>query len=213
MKKIIIYIITAIFLVNIALAQTEIRYIGVCDVNGICENKENHQNCPQDCFSGQKDNYCDGISDSVCDLDCTSQADPDCEPIFTLWQKIVYTLKKPFIEIQSLRPEMQKAYYTIIAGSAVIIIAIIFLLIILGYKVNIYRKQKIVQEMPTSKPPKIKELLKPIKLSPETQKYYNLLENPIKKLIDAGFTKEEIRKKLEDYKWPKEVIDKLFQNL
>ncbi|MBW2978054.1 hypothetical protein KY331_04370 [Candidatus Woesearchaeota archaeon] len=220
--KTIIYLIIAIFLVNITLAQVEVRYLGVCKGNGICENKENYQNCPQDCFSGQKDNYCDSISDNICDPDCPSQADPDCEPTVTSWQKIVYAIKKPFIDIKSLRPAMQRAYYIIIAGSAVIIVAIMILLIISAHKINMYRKQRPVQEikgvkMPTSKPPKIKELLKPekkpIKLSLEMQKYYNVLEKPVKRLISAGYKKEEIKTRLEKEKWPKEVLDTLFKKL
>jgi hypothetical protein len=30
--------------------EAEIEFVGVCDANGICEDKENYQNCPQDCL-------------------------------------------------------------------------------------------------------------------------------------------------------------------
>ena len=185
MKKT-IYLIITIFLINIALAQVEVRHIGICNGNEICENKENHQNCPQDCLSGQKDGYCDGIPDNICDIDCPSQSDPDCEPKISLWQKIVYSIKKPFIDIKSLRPTMQKAYYIIITGSAIIIIAIIILLIILALKIDKYRREKLIQEikglkMPTTTPPKIKELLKPEK-------------KPIKKIKPKIKPKKEVKK-------------------
>ncbi|MBW2978051.1 hypothetical protein KY331_04355 [Candidatus Woesearchaeota archaeon] len=168
MKKSIIYLIIAIFLINTALAQIEIIQANICNGDNTCNNKENHQNCPQDCLSGQKDNYCDNVIDDICDPDCSSQADSDCEPKTTLWQRIVYAIKKPFIDIKSSRPAMQKAYYIIIAGSATLIVAIIILLIISALKIDKYRKQRLIQEikgikMPKSKPPKIKELLKPEK--------------------------------------------------
>jgi hypothetical protein len=52
---------------------------GICNENGICQGLENYRNCPGDCPSGSKDNYCDGLKDGVCDMDCTGGEDPDCE--------------------------------------------------------------------------------------------------------------------------------------
>ena len=97
MKKT-IYLIITILLASLALAQVEVRYIGICNGNGVCESKENYQNCPQDCLSGQRDAYCDGMIDNICDSDCPSQADQDCKPEITLWQNIIYSIKKPFIK-------------------------------------------------------------------------------------------------------------------
>ncbi|PIU29620.1 hypothetical protein COT07_04995 [Candidatus Woesearchaeota archaeon CG07_land_8_20_14_0_80_44_23] len=34
--------------------------------------------CPQDCPSGGKDGYCDGVKDGICDPDCQKNQDPDC---------------------------------------------------------------------------------------------------------------------------------------
>ncbi len=46
-----------------------------CDISG----GENFGNCPQDCSSGGKDSYCDGITDGKCDSDCSQDEDSDCK--------------------------------------------------------------------------------------------------------------------------------------
>ncbi|MEM2918269.1 MAG: hypothetical protein QXY62_02070, partial [Candidatus Altiarchaeota archaeon] len=49
-----------------------------CKIDGICSKDENFGNCPEDCPSGARDNYCDEIKDGICDPDCPRYADPDC---------------------------------------------------------------------------------------------------------------------------------------
>ncbi|MFW5852476.1 MAG: hypothetical protein ACOCUR_00425 [Nanoarchaeota archaeon] len=53
---------------------------GICEPcsEGLCNNIENHLTCPDDCSSGDKDNYCDLQRDGVCDPDCVHY-DFDCE--------------------------------------------------------------------------------------------------------------------------------------
>jgi hypothetical protein len=46
--------------------------------DGICDETENYANCPNECPSGGKDNYCDAIKDGLCDPDCLQGLDPDC---------------------------------------------------------------------------------------------------------------------------------------
>jgi hypothetical protein len=46
--------------------------------DGDCDTHENYLICPEDCPSGALDYYCDGISDDICDPDCTTETDPDC---------------------------------------------------------------------------------------------------------------------------------------
>lgn len=46
--------------------------------DGICGMFENTANCPMDCPSGERDEYCDGQRDGKCDPDCVGAADPDC---------------------------------------------------------------------------------------------------------------------------------------
>lgn len=55
-----------------------IKKIDSCNADGNCDDNENHQTCPQDCLSGQADNYCDGYIDNICDPDCEEKNDPDC---------------------------------------------------------------------------------------------------------------------------------------
>ncbi len=51
-----------------------------CNGNGICEIDEGeyYKNCPEDCKSGGRDNYCNRVLDGVCDPDCMGVGDPDC---------------------------------------------------------------------------------------------------------------------------------------
>lgn len=45
--------------------------------------EENYKLCPIDCVSGSEDNYCDKVSDGLCDPDCISEEDPDCPGILS----------------------------------------------------------------------------------------------------------------------------------
>jgi len=62
--------------------------------NSICESfppyNENFGNCPKDCPSGSKDNYCDKRADNICDPDCMQEGDIDCiKPRVSLWIYVV----------------------------------------------------------------------------------------------------------------------------
>ena len=210
MKKTILYLIIAILLVNFAFAQIEIRHIGICDGNEVCEGQENSQNCPQDCAQGQADNYCDGIADGICDPDCTTQADPDCRLEPTLFEDVVYeTIRKPLADFQSLRQPMKNAYYTIFVGVAVTLISTITLISIiikLGLlkllKKDIYKlkRERIV-----------KKLKKGIKLSPEAEKQYNIHRLTILAYLEKGLTKTQIKSKLFEKDLPGNVIDEVLK--
>ncbi len=47
--------------------------------NGMCNKDENYGSCPQDCESGRRDGYCDGVKDGRCDPDCPEERDADCK--------------------------------------------------------------------------------------------------------------------------------------
>ena len=52
----------------------------VCNEDITCNSpRENYKNCPQDCSSGSKDDYCDQKKDDICDSDCTKATDIDCK--------------------------------------------------------------------------------------------------------------------------------------
>lgn len=53
-------------------------FTDTCD-NSVCEAHESYENCPKDCPSGEKDDYCDGIEDNICDPDCSEEQDVDCK--------------------------------------------------------------------------------------------------------------------------------------
>ena len=62
---------------------TTIRFVGEnkkCNFNFKCEREggENHATCPQDCYSGTADGYCDQKIDGRCDPDCQTGSDVDC---------------------------------------------------------------------------------------------------------------------------------------
>jgi len=50
-----------------------------CDMDGTCDEDEDHFSCPVDCKSGSADGVCDSVSDGTCDPDCSASGDPDCE--------------------------------------------------------------------------------------------------------------------------------------
>jgi len=62
---------------------TTIRFVGEnkrCNFNLKCEPQggENFITCPQDCYSGSADGYCDQKLDGRCDPDCQTGSDVDC---------------------------------------------------------------------------------------------------------------------------------------
>lgn len=46
--------------------------------NSLCDAGEDHKTCPGDCKSGERDGYCDKITDALCDPDCGRTEDEDC---------------------------------------------------------------------------------------------------------------------------------------
>ena len=52
-------------------------YADTCG-NKACEEHESYESCTKDCSSGSRDDFCDGISDGICDHDCSIKTDVDC---------------------------------------------------------------------------------------------------------------------------------------
>jgi hypothetical protein len=99
-KKVVtlLVILFAIFVINISITATKgysiiseqkfntisndvpkVPYIQACNPDGICTGTENNRICSLDCPSGGKDNFCDTITDGVCDPDCLNgKGDYDC---------------------------------------------------------------------------------------------------------------------------------------
>ncbi|PIO04682.1 hypothetical protein COT47_07990 [Candidatus Woesearchaeota archaeon CG08_land_8_20_14_0_20_43_7] len=55
-----------------------IQFANTCD-NNVCDKHETFETCDIDCRSGQKDGYCDGVDDTICDPDCAQSEDDDCD--------------------------------------------------------------------------------------------------------------------------------------
>lgn len=66
--------------------------VDLCDKNFICQGYENYLSCPLDCPLAASDEYCVNKKDGVCDPDCLTGADPDCELSLDKRKK-VFTLK------------------------------------------------------------------------------------------------------------------------
>jgi len=49
--------------------------------DSLCNFPETYTGCPQDCPSGGKDEYCDGMQDGKCDTDCRRGEDADCNAL------------------------------------------------------------------------------------------------------------------------------------
>lgn len=93
----------------------------------ICSIGENYLNCPQDCSSGSRDGYCDGLKDEKCDPDCTLQGTPEKDPDCLLsTTTTVIPVTSTTTTIPGGKPSSSIfIYITIIA---VIVVAVAFLL-------------------------------------------------------------------------------------
>jgi hypothetical protein len=69
---------TVIIVITPTLTITTTTLFKITCGDGICDEKENFLNCPQDCKSGSLDGYCDEVEDGICDEDCSNDTDPDC---------------------------------------------------------------------------------------------------------------------------------------
>jgi hypothetical protein len=58
--------------------EIDVGYLAKVCGNGVCNDHESYADCLEDCKSGSKDDYCDGIKDFICDVDCVHGIDPDC---------------------------------------------------------------------------------------------------------------------------------------
>ncbi len=125
-----------------------------CNYNFVCEPQrgENFGNCPQDCSSSGKDNYCNPIGNVVCDPDCEPGQDPDCEEgaTTTIITATSSTTVPPVTTLPPEKPEDNGGY----------LIYLIALLIILPTAFLIYRKTKTGEIKKEKKELEVKEWVK-----------------------------------------------------
>jgi hypothetical protein len=62
----------------------DVSKYATCNHDNVCGLNENYNTCPEDCPSGSRDEYCDGIKDGRCDLDCIPEKDVDCRDYFVI---------------------------------------------------------------------------------------------------------------------------------
>ena len=68
-------------------------FSNVCG-DGNCQNHESYEICPEDCLSGEKDDYCDELKDNKCDPDCLGKnLDIDCENLKKTEKNISQNIK------------------------------------------------------------------------------------------------------------------------
>jgi hypothetical protein len=119
------------------------KSLDICNSNGICDTaSETYLNCPQDCPLDKPDGWCTQMSDGICDPDCVSGLDPDCnskpvkypENTPANQETITTTLPSP----QSKKTE-DAASYILLIGAIVIVFASL-----IAYRST--QKRKIIKE-------------------------------------------------------------------
>ena len=99
-----------------------------CNSNLVCDSNENFMICPQDCKSGSKDDYCDEISEGVCDPDCTFEEDKDCteeiEPVEKIKKEEIKEVEKEIEE------EPEEGINVFVWGIVIFLIIMVVVLIV-----------------------------------------------------------------------------------
>jgi len=100
--------------------------------NGTCDANENFKNCPEDCPSGGKDGYCDGVKDGKCDPDCLKGIDPDCECKIPWWLVILIII---LILILILVLWKKPGHWQWVAIGIIILIIILLILLFMLWRI------------------------------------------------------------------------------
>lgn len=95
--------------------------------NKICEDYESYESCTRDCSSGSADDFCDEVTDGICDPDCYGKADADCE--YVKAKGNASAIAKPSVEEESFEEAKigKKPNYLIWTLAVLAIVAFILL--------------------------------------------------------------------------------------
>lgn len=104
-------------------------FADVCG-DGSCQFHESYENCPEDCPSGLKDDFCDMVEEGECDPDCGVGVDPDCEEEFVVETKdpkpeIKEGLREEPVRVEKEAKENKISLMYYIIPSLVVILIII----------------------------------------------------------------------------------------
>lgn len=122
-------------------------FADVCG-DGSCQFHESYEDCPGDCPSGLRDDFCDMVEDKKCDPDCSLKMDTDCEEEFVVETK--EPEKESEIKEESVKAEgrvkedkISLMYYII---PSLFVILIIFGLSILSRNKTRKQNKKILRD-------------------------------------------------------------------
>ncbi len=154
--------------------------------NNLCEPQENNYECPSDCQSGQKDDYCDKMDDNLCDPDCQNDEDQDCLKTPGLIDETEPTPLKE-IEKKTITKKSEKEPSKFPWWVIFLILLLIFIIIIVI--IIIYDKKK------------------------HQQKKINEIINYITQYQQAGYNSEQIKSALLKYGYQEKDISKAYQKI
>lgn len=167
-----------------------------CNYNFVCEPErgEHFGNCPQDCSSSGKDNYCNPVKNVVCDPDCGPGEDPDCEveATTTITAAMPSTTLPAAITLPSEKPGGFGDYLLYIA---VVFLIIILVLIFLSY-MKIREEKRFLEE----------DRVEIGKQRLEIEKEHRMVEERWRQIEESESRWEkEQKRKLQEYKGGRET--------
>jgi hypothetical protein len=64
---------------DVLVAEESVAHFADLCGDNVCQDFESYESCQVDCVSGSTDDYCDGVADGICDVDCSGvEDDVDC---------------------------------------------------------------------------------------------------------------------------------------
>ena len=192
---------------NKKLLDVDVGYFSKVCGDGVCQDHESYGRCPEDCPSGEKDGYCDKLSDGKCDPDCIT-GDYDCESR-KMSSFIISAIIALFLVIAILillwKSKTVKKYERLLQLKHYII-------------ANLrrgYKKDQIAEELEKDGWPKetISKAFRSIKPDHTSKEQLLELHNYIINTEKQGYTDEQIRNQLQKEGWTKEALDLAFKSV
>ncbi len=100
-------------------------FADVCG-DGTCQEHESFEDCPEDCISGMRDDYCDMVEDDICDSDC--ELDPDCIEVEVIEEEPSAEEPEEVVEYVQEKTENSWLFYIIILFFVLIVVFVVIFL-------------------------------------------------------------------------------------